>query len=98
LGVERRRGAVQVRGRVAAPDGGGLWALGGLDERAGAVSSSSAGGQVGDLAGVAFKASSMASTAWGMAAAMAWATRLGLAWATLPPMEAAVPQMTRSQP
>jgi hypothetical protein len=42
--------------------------------------------------------SSMASTARGMAAAMAWATRSLLAWATLPPMEAAVPQMTSSQP
>jgi hypothetical protein len=40
----------------------------------------------------------MASTARGMAAAMAWATRLGWAWATFPPMEAAVPQPTSSQP
>ena len=40
----------------------------------------------------------MASTARGMAAAMAWATRLGWAWATLPPIEAAVPQLTSSQP
>ena len=40
----------------------------------------------------------MASTASGIAAAIAWATRLGWAWATLPPIEAAVPQPTSSQP
>jgi hypothetical protein len=40
----------------------------------------------------------MASTARGMAAAMAWATKLGWAWATLPPIDAAVPQVTSNQP
>ena len=40
----------------------------------------------------------MASTASGIAAAIGWATRLGWAWATLPPIEAAVPQVTSSQP
>ena len=33
-----------------------------------------------------------------IAAAIPWATRLGWAWATLPPIDAAVPHMTSSQP
>jgi hypothetical protein len=42
--------------------------------------------------------SSMASTASGIAAAIPWATRSGWAWATFPPIDAAVPQTTSSQP
>jgi hypothetical protein len=95
-GVHCRRSA-QVGAEVAASNGGGVRALAGLLEPGRAVQVRSPAKRVTSPASP-LRPSSMASTANGIAAAIAWATGLGRAWATLPPMEASVPAMTRSQP